>query len=66
MYSVFVEIVVFGVALYLNRGLPGSAVYDLSTVRQLLPDWKAINDPIQRERWQTDGDPRAPQTGGAS
>jgi hypothetical protein len=34
--------------------------------RGLLPDRKAINDPIHRERWQGDGNPRAPQTGGAS
>jgi hypothetical protein len=34
--------------------------------RGLLPDRKAINDPVPEERWQGDGDPRAPQTGGAS
>ena len=28
--------IVYNNLLYLNRGLPGSAVYDLSTVRQMM------------------------------
>jgi hypothetical protein len=34
--------------------------------RGLLPDRKAINNPVPGERRQGDGNPGAPQTGGAS
>jgi hypothetical protein len=34
--------------------------------RGLLPNRKSIIDPVPGERWQGDGDPGAPQTGGAS
>ena len=33
------------VALYLNRGLPGSTVYDLSTGRQVAPTMTASTRP---------------------
>jgi hypothetical protein len=64
------------VAAYIEQhpGSPATLAYTFVRIgavvkpqgRGFLPDRKAINDPVPGERRQGDGNPGAPQTGGAS